>query len=294
MPANVDYQRQLHRQAYGASMVANLERLATAKSEYIRLNALKKLARIIGIVSLLPQLHDLALNARSESIGYRATIIIIDYLQLGSDEAADNRPEPLSLDLNEQLAVQQQRRDTADPLSHPQPPAPINYTADYLDPPLDAPYHPAAATQPAIATPDAAAATPADDQPDQPANAGDTIDLDQITADNTAPDQAEQPAGTAATADQPEQPTDAATAADQPEQPAATAAAADQPEQPEQSDNDPDPDPDDPVAAYETDEIKHLFEQGERLAERLNRLRDAADHPLNDHLIQPDSRPPPT
>ena len=261
MPANVDYQRQLHRQAYGASMVANLERLATAKSEYIRLNALKKLARIIGIVSLLPQLHDLALNAHSESIGYRATIIIIDYLQLGSDEAADNRPEPLSLDLNEQLAVQQQRRDTADPLTHPQPPAPINYTADYLDPPLDAPYQPAPATQPAIATPDAATATPADNQP----------------AD-------------AATADQPEQPADDNTAADQPEQPAdAAAAAADQPEQPDNEH-----DADDPVAAYETDEIKHLFEQGERLAERLNRLRDAADYPLNNHLTQPDSRPPPT
>ena len=251
MPANVDYQRQLHRQAYGASMVANLERLATGKSEYIRLNALKQLARIIGIVSLLPQLHDLALNARSEWICYQATIVIIDYLQLGSDEAADNRPEPLNLDLNEQLAVQQHRLDTADPLTHPQPPAPINYTADYLDPPLDDPYRPTPAARPAIATPDAAAATLAADQP-----AGhDTIDVDQLTDDNTA-------------ADQPKQPTDAAAA-----------------DQPEQSDNQ--HDADDPVAAYETDEIKHLFEQGERLAERLNQARD-------DHLTQPDSRPPPT
>ena len=248
MPATVDYQRQLHRQAYGASMVSNLERLATGKSEYIRLNALKQLARIIGIVSLLPQLHDLALNARSEWICYQATIVIIDYLQLGSDEAADNRPEPLSLDLNEQLAVQQHRLDTADPLTHPQPPAPINYTADYLDPPLDDPYRPTPAARPAIATPDAAAATLADDQPTDAGH--DTIVVNQLTDDNTAADQ------------------------------------------PEQSDNQ--HDADDPVAAYETDEIKHLFEQGERLAERLNQARDAAEQPPDDPTTQPNDRPPPT
>ncbi len=217
MPALVDHQRQLARDAYSEFCVQNLQRLGTADSEYVRLNALKQLARIVGIVSLLPQIHDLAANTRSEWISFQATIIIANYLQLFSDAAADNRPEPLNLDLAEQLAVQQQleaERANLPPIDPndlayyrsalPDPPQPTQQLpADAAsdDETDDTPDYADDADQPAA---DAGDDTLEDDQPEQPAAAGDTDDTDQPAAAEQPDDPTDQPEPAAPNLDQPE------------------------------------------------------------------------------------------
>ena len=195
MPALVDHQRQLARDAYSEFCVQNLQRLGTADSEYVRLNALKQLARIVGIVSLLPQIHDLAAHTRSEWIALRANDIIADYLQLFSDNAADNRPEPLTLDLAEQLAVQQQLEAERANLPPVDPNDLAYYRSALSDPPQPTQQLPA----------DAASDDDTDD--DQPAS--DDTDDDQPAADDTP---AEQPANAAD-----DQPTEQPPVADQPE-----------------------------------------------------------------------------
>ena len=188
MPALVDHQRQLARDAYSEFCVQNLQRLGTADSEYVRLNALKQLARVVGIVSLLPQIHDLAANTRSEWISFQATIVIANYLQLFSDAAADNRPEPLGLDLAEQLAVQQQLEAERANLPPVDPNDLAYYRSALSDPP-----------QPTQQLP-ADAPAQADDASDEEA------DADQPTAtDADQPnDHTDQPEPAAPNLDQPE------------------------------------------------------------------------------------------
>ena len=188
MPALVDHQRQLARDAYGEFCVQNLQRLGTADSEYVRLNALKQLARIVGIVSLLPQIHDLAANTRSEWISFQATIVIANYLQLFSDAAADNRPEPLSLDLAEQLAVQQQLE--AERANLP----PID--------PDDLAYYRSALSDPPQPTQQLPADTASDDETDDAPDEAD--DADQPAAAEQPDDPTDQPEPPAPTLDQPE------------------------------------------------------------------------------------------
>ena len=195
MPALVDHQRQLARDAYSEFCVQNLQRLGTADSEYVRLNALKQLARIVGIVSLLPQIHDLAANTRSEWISFQATIVIANYLQLFSDAAADNRPEPLNLDLAEQLAVQQQLEEERANLPPIDPDDLAYYRSALSDPPQPTQQLP----------PDAAS----DDETDNDQPASDDTDDDQPAADDT-------PAVQPANADD-DQPTEQPPVADQPE-----------------------------------------------------------------------------
>ncbi len=192
MPALVDHQRQLARDAYSEFCVQNLQRLGAADSEYVRLNALKQLARIVGIVSLLPQIHDLAANTRSEWISFQATIVIANYLQLFSDAAADNRPEPLNLDLAEQLAVQQQLEEERANLPPIDPDDLAYYRSALSDPPQPTQQLP----------PDAASDDETDDAPDE------ADDADQLAADDT-------PAVQPANADD-DQPTEQPPVADQP------------------------------------------------------------------------------
>ena len=195
MPALVDHQRQLARDAYGEFCVQNLQRLGAADSEYVRLNALKQLARIVGIVSLLPQIHDLAAHTRSEWISFQATIVIANYLQLFSDAAADNRPEPLNLDLAEQLAVQQQLEAERANLPPVDPNDLAYYRSALSDPP-----------QPTQQLP-ADAAAQADDASDEEADADQpTVAADQPTAtDADQPnDHTDQPEPAAPNLDQPE------------------------------------------------------------------------------------------
>ena len=195
MPALVDHQRQLARDAYSEFCVQNLQRLGTADSEYVRLNALKQLARIVGIVSLLPQIHDLAANTRSEWISFQATIVIANYLQLFSDAAADNRPEPLGLDLAEQLAVQQQLEEERANLPPVDPNDLAYYRSALSDPP-----------QPTQQLP-ADAPAQADDASDEEADADQpTVAADQPTAtDADQPnDHTDQPEPAAPNLDQPE------------------------------------------------------------------------------------------
>ena len=185
MPALVDHQRQLARDAYGEFCVQSLQRLGTADSEYVRLNALKQLARIVGIVSLLPQIHDLAAHTRSEWISFQATIVIANYLQLFSDAAADNRPEPLNLDLAEQLAVQQQLEAERANLPPVDPNNLAYYRSALSDPPQPTQQLPADAASDDETDDDQLAA---DDTPaEQPANADD----DQPTEQPPAADQPE-------------------------------------------------------------------------------------------------------
>lgn len=247
MPALVDHQRQLARDAYSEFCVQNLQRLGTADSEYVRLNALKQLARIVGIVSLLPQIHDLAANTRSEWISFQATIVIANYLQLFSDAAADNRPEPLNLDLAEQLAVQQQLEEERANLPPIDPDDLAYYRSALSDPPQPTQQLPPdAASEEA----DAADQPPSDDTPADQPTAGDapddqpaaeaadaTADQPTVAAGGTEDERPEQPA--AGDTDDTDQPTDA----DQPEPPA--------------------PNLDQPEA------IERLFQQAEQLADRL-------------------------
>ena len=197
MPALVDHQRQLARDAYGEFCVQNLQRLGTADSEYVRLNALKQLARIVGIVSLLPQIHDLAAHTRSEWISFQATIVIANYLQLFSDAAADNRPEPLNLDLAEQLAVQQQLEEERANLPPIDPDDLAYYRSALSDPPQPTQQLPA----------DAASDDETDDASDEEADADQpTVAADQPTAtDADQPnDHTDQPEPAAPNLDQPE------------------------------------------------------------------------------------------
>ena len=188
MPALVDHQRQLARDAYSEFCISNLQRLGTADSEYVRLNALKQLARIVGIVSLLPQIHDLAANTRSEWISFQATIVIANYLQLFSDAAADNRPEPLSLDLAEQLAVQQQLEEERANLPPIDPDDLAYYRSALSDPPQPTQQLPA----------DTASDDETDDAPDE------ADDADQPAAAEQPDDPTDQPEPPAPTLDQPE------------------------------------------------------------------------------------------
>ncbi len=243
MPALVDHQRQLARDAYSEFCVQNLQRLGTADSEYVRLNALKQLARIVGIVSLLPQIHDLAANTRSEWISFQATIVIANYLQLFSDAAADNRPEPLGLDLVEQLAVQRQLEEERANLPPIDPDDLAYYRSALSDPPQPTQQLPA----------DAASDDDTDD--DQPAS--DDTDDDQPAADDT-------PAVQPANADD-DQPTEQPPAADH----AAGARNAAQPADNAQPDDHTDqPEPPRP-AADQPEAIERLFQQAEQLVDRL-------------------------
>ncbi len=195
MPALVDHQRQLARDAYSEFCVQNLQRLGTADSEYVRLNALKQLARIVGIVSLLPQIHDLAANTRSEWISFQATIVIANYLQLFSDAAADNRPEPLSLDLAEQLAVQQQLEEERANLPPVDPNDLAYYRSALSDPPQPTQQLPAdAPAQADDASDEEADADQPTDAPAQPT----ATDADQPN------DHTDQPEPAAPNLDQPE------------------------------------------------------------------------------------------
>ena len=216
MPALVDHQRQLARDAYSEFCVQNLQRLGTADSEYVRLNALKQLARIVGIVSLLPQIHDLAANTRSEWISFQATIVIANYLQLFSNAAADNRPEPLGLDLVEQLAVQRQLEEERANLPPIDPDDLAYYRSALSDPPQPTQQLPA----------DAASDDETDDQPAaddtpavQPANAADDQPTEQPPAADHAAGarNAAQPADNAQPDDHTDQPEPAAPNLDQPE-----------------------------------------------------------------------------
>ena len=276
MPALVDRQRQLARDAYGEFCIQNLERLGAADSEYVRLNALKQLARIVGIVSLLPQIHDLAANTRSEWISFQATIIIANYLQLFSDAAADNRPEPLTLDLAEQLAVQQQLEEQRANLTPVDPNDLAYYHSALSDPP-----------QPTQQLP-ADAANEADDASDEEADADQTatdaapVSQPEQPADNAATDQptadaaTDQPAADAAPA---RQPAVAAPDSDQPEQPADNADADQPTEQPPTTDH-----AAGALNAEQPEAIERLFQQAEQL---IDRLASQPDPDLNLDLEPP-------
>ena len=89
---DADRQRQLHRELYAESVISILRRLTKAESEYVRLNALKQLGRIVGYAEVLPQLQELAANAKSEQISLQATVALADYAS-----KADSRPPPIEL-----------------------------------------------------------------------------------------------------------------------------------------------------------------------------------------------------
>ena len=132
MPSDSEQQRQILRGVYAEGVIRNYERLAESPSEHVRLSALRRLAQIIGIIRVLPQLYDLACEAQSDRIALRANNLIADYLRIGSDASADDRPEPLRFSLNEQLAAERQTSANQEPhqqLSR-QPRAAVQFTLD--------------------------------------------------------------------------------------------------------------------------------------------------------------------
>ena len=77
MPTTNEQQRELLRSAY---------------PESVRFKALRRLAQTAGIVRVLPRLYDLAREAESDWIALQANDLIADYLGIGTDASADDRP----------------------------------------------------------------------------------------------------------------------------------------------------------------------------------------------------------
>ena len=122
MQTDSEQQRHILRGVYAAGVIRNYERLTESPSEYVRFTALRRLAQIIGIIRVLPQLYDLAREAESDRIA----------LRIGSDASADDRPEPLRFKLDEQLEVEQQTPANQEPnqaLSR-QPRVAVQFTGD--------------------------------------------------------------------------------------------------------------------------------------------------------------------
>ena len=145
MQIDSEQQRHILRGVYAAGVIRNYERLTESSSEYVRLTALRRLAQIIGIIRVLPQLYDLACQAQSDHIALRSNNLIADYLRIGSDASADDRPEPLRFHLDEQLEAEQQTPANQEPnqaLSR-QPRAAVQFTGDPVQLPQQLPEQPA-------------------------------------------------------------------------------------------------------------------------------------------------------
>ena len=141
MQTDSEQQRHILRGVYAAGVIRNYERLTDSPSEYVRLTALRRLAQIIGIIRVLPQLYDLACQAQSDHIALRSNNLIADYLRIGSDASADDRPEPLRFKLDEQLEVEQQT--SANQALSRQPRAAVQFTGDPVQLPQQLPEPPA-------------------------------------------------------------------------------------------------------------------------------------------------------
>ena len=141
MQIDSEQQRQILRRTCAEGVIRNYERLTDSPSEHVRFAALRRLAQIIGILRVLPQLYDLACQAQSDRIALRANNLIADYLRIGSDASADDRPEPLRFKLDEQLEVEQ--HDPAIQQRDRQPRAAIEFTGDPVQLPQQLPEPPA-------------------------------------------------------------------------------------------------------------------------------------------------------
>ena len=140
MQTDSEQQRHILRGVYAAGVIRNYERLTESSSEYVRLTALRRLAHIIGIIRVLPQLYDLACQAQSDHIALRSNNLIADYLRIGSDASADDRSEPLRFKLDEQLEVEQ--HDPAAGQRDRQPRAAIEFSRDSVQLPEQLPQPP--------------------------------------------------------------------------------------------------------------------------------------------------------
>ena len=137
-PTTTEQQRELLRGAYTQGVLNNYERLANSPSERVRFKALRRLAQIVGIVHVLPQIYDLAREAQSDRIALQANDLIADHLGIGTETSADDRPEPLKFTLTEELTAEQTTPDSPE-LSR-QPHASPQFTPDPLpDPPQPQP-----------------------------------------------------------------------------------------------------------------------------------------------------------
>ena len=141
MQIDSEQQRHILRGVYAAGVIRNYERLTDSPSEHVRLSALRRLAQIIGVIRVLPQLYDLAREAQSDRIALRANNLIADYLRSCPDASADDRPEPLRFNLDEQLEVEQ--HDPAAGQRDRQPRAAIEFTGDPVQLPQQLPEPPA-------------------------------------------------------------------------------------------------------------------------------------------------------